>query len=208
MKTITIPVATAADKGNGRQSKNGMFHNDDFAGVDTERGSGVATIACTEATRNASDLSQVSPSKSTAVTASTKTQTPTPATLDRTLVFTVLIALVGVGVSAAFLGLGIVGAKTDKRLQFKGQASERIKAVEIQWHQFDVAGLWVHEACRASADRNDNHFSRGICSRDEFFELYEYLYTTGLDFQAISWVPNVTHVDRASMEEESRNCKY
>jgi hypothetical protein len=128
--------------------------------------------------------------------------------LDRTLIFSILIALIGVGVSAAFLGLGLRGAESDKTLLFERQASQRIKAVEIAWHDFEVAGLWIHEACRASADENDIHFTRGICSRKYFFELHEYLLSSGLDFQAAAWVPNVTHVDRASMEEDSRTCKY
>jgi hypothetical protein len=190
-------MAMAADD-TSQQSKKVKFDSDDFAGVDLEQGSG------TETTKNVSDLSEESPSTSIAVTTSTKAE----ATLDRTLVFTVLIVLVGFGVSAAFWGLGIRGADNDKRLQFEKQASERIKAVEIAWHDFEVAGLWIHEACRASADQNDIHLTRGICSRDDFFELYEYLLGSGLDFQAAAWVPNVTHVDRASAEEDSRTCKY
>jgi hypothetical protein len=127
---------------------------------------------------------------------------------DRTMAFTILIALIGVGVSAAFLGLGLRGAESDKTLQFESQASVIIKAVEGAWNDFEVAGLWIHEACRSSANQKDNHISRGICSREDFLELYEYLVSTGLDFQAIAWVPNVTHVDRVIVEEESRTCKF
>lgn len=159
---------------------------------------------CAETTEHVSNTSEESPSTSIAVVPSTKTH----ATIDRTLVFTVLIALVGVGASSAYLGLGIQGAGNDKRLQFDKQASERIKAVEIAWHDFEVAGLWIHEACRSSADQKDSHLSRGLCSREDFLELYEYLLSSGLDFQAAAWVPNVTHVDRSSMEEDSRICKY
>jgi hypothetical protein len=127
---------------------------------------------------------------------------------DRTMAFSILIALIGVGVSAAFLGLGLRGAESDKTLQFESQASVIIKAVEGTWNDFEVAGLWIHEACRSSANQKDTHLARGICSREDFLELYEYLVSTGLDFQAIAWVPNVTHVDRAILEEESRTCKF
>jgi hypothetical protein len=199
--TITVAIPTAmVDDNTSQQSRKVKFDNGDS---DLEQ-----MNACTETTmstckNNISDMSQESSSTSIAVNASTKTRT----TLDRTLVFTVLIALVGFGVSAAFLGIGIRGADNDKRLQFEKSASERIKAVEVTWHDFEVAGLWIHEACRASADQNDIHLTRGICSRDDFFELYEYLLSSGLEFQAVTWVANVTHVDRASMEEDSRTCK-
>jgi hypothetical protein len=201
-------VASMSAEITDQQSKKVKFDNDDSTGVDpAEQGRGVVTMSAdaTQTTKIVADVSQESALTSTTpLTSSTKT----PATIDRTLVFTVLIALVGVGVSAAFMGLGIQGADNDKQLQFEKQANERIKAVEIAWQNFEVAGLWIHEACRASADQNDKHLTRGICSRDDFFELYEYLLSSGLDFQAVAWVPNVTHVDRASMEEESRTCKY
>jgi hypothetical protein len=213
--TIAIPMAMAAENTVAsmaaeiidQQSKKVKFDNDDSTGVDPEQGRGVVMMFAdaTQTTTIVADGSQESTLTSTTPLTSSTQKNPT---IDRTLVFTVLIALVGVGVSAAFVGLGIQGADNDKQLQFEKQANERIKAVEIAWQNFEVAGLWIHEACRASADQNDKHLTRGICSRDDFLELYEYLLSSGLDFQAVSWVPNVTHVDRASMEDESRTCKY
>jgi hypothetical protein len=172
-----------------------------------------------ESTNNISDSSRKCPS-----TAATKkrttaifsdysqvrhsTGTPQPNSADRAMAFSILIALIGVGVSAAFFGLGLRGAENDKTLQFESQASKIIKAVEGKWNDFEVAGLWIHEACRSSANQKDTHLARGICSREDFLELYEYLVSTGLDFQAIAWVPNVTHVDRIILEDESRTCKF
>jgi hypothetical protein len=131
-----------------------------------------------------------------------------PNSSDRAMAFSILIAFIGVGVSTAFFGLGLRGAESDQTLQFESHASKIIKSVEGKWNDFEVAGLWIHETCRSSADQKDTHISRGICSREDFLELYEYLVSTGLDFEAIAWVPNVTQVDRVILEEESRTCKF
>jgi hypothetical protein len=194
MKTIREDVSEAT----GREAKIVTFDNS--PDPEQARDSAVGAGDAAESTKSSSDYSRESPHSS-------GLSNIRVALLDRTLVFTLLIALFGVGVSVAFLGLGVKGAESDKRLQFERQASEIINAIETSWHDFEVAGLWVHEACRSSADQKDTHLARGICSRKDFFGLYEYLLSSGLEFEAVAWVPNVTHVDRASMEEESRTCK-
>jgi hypothetical protein len=193
MKTIRENVSVAT----GREAKIVTFDNS--PDPEQPRDSTVAGGDAAESTKSSSDYTREWPSSGLS--------SIRVSLLDRTLVFTLLIALFGVGVSVAFLGLGVSGAQSDKRLEFERQASEIINAVETSWHDFEVAGLWVHEACRSSADQKDTHLARGICSRKDFFGLYEYLLSSGLEFEAVAWVPNVTHVDRASMEEESRTCK-
>jgi hypothetical protein len=180
-------------------------------------------VSSAESTHEFSDSSQERPSNTSTATTTRKhhaifsdnseggliaLSTRAHDILDRTLIFSILIALIGVGVSAAFLGLGLRGADSDKRLDFERQASEIIKSVEGTWKDFEVAGLWIHEKCRSSVDQIDTHLPRGICSREDFLELYEYLLSTGLEFEAIAWVPNVTHVNRANIEEASRTCKF
>jgi hypothetical protein len=214
MKTMGVPEAT------GKRKEKVV--NLDGSRDPEQQGRRVAdsNVSTAESTDNLSDYSRERSSSATttrkhhAIFSDYSEESPTALStrahdiLDRTLIFSILIALIGVGVSAAFLGLGLRGADSDKRLEFVAQASEIIKAVEGTWNDFEVAGLWIHEKCRSSADQKDTHLPRGICSREDFPELYECLLNTGLEFDAIAWVPNVTHVDRANIEEASRTCKF
>lgn len=193
----------------GQKGRRGFSNNDDedtpaesmdtnnFSDYSRERPSNAITTSKNKSIF--SDYSEAGP---------TAHSTRTHDILDRTLIFSILIFLIGLGVSAAFLGLGLRGADSDKRLLFERQASEIIKAIEGTWNDFEIAGLWIHENCRSSADQKDTNLPRGICSREDFLELFEYLLSTELEFEAIAWVPNVTHVDRAIMEEASRTCKF
>jgi hypothetical protein len=220
MKAIRVPEATGTGKERvvnldgsrytGQQGRPRVaFSNVDIA-ESTNNPSTATTgtqnraIFGTASTKNKAIFCDYSPADPAAHAPDTKARD----ILDRTLIFSILIALIGVAVSAAFLGLGLRGADSDKRLQFERQASEIIKAVEGTWNDFEVAGLWIHEKCRSSADQKDTRLPRGICSREDFLELYEYLLHTGLEFEAIAWVPNVTHVERAILEEASRTCKF
>jgi hypothetical protein len=214
MKTMGVPEAT----GKGKE----QVVNLDGSRDPEQQGRRVrdSHVSGAESTNHLSDSSRERPSTATttrkhlAIFADYSEEGPSALStrahdiLDRTLIFSILIALIGVGVSAAFLGLGLRGADSDKGLEFNKQASEIIKAVEGTWKDFEVAGLWIHEKCRSSAYQKDTHLPRGICSREDFLELYEYLLSTGLEFEEIAWVPNVTHVDRANMEEASRTCKF
>lgn len=107
--------------------------------------------------------------------------------------FASLIFLIGVALSAAFLTIGIMGARQDKDDEFMRRASELVKEIEASWKDYEVAGLWIHEACR----------HRDI-SRDDFRDLYEHLSYGGLEFQAAEFIPNVTREEREGMEAEIR----
>ena len=54
-----------------------------------------------------------------------------------------------------------------------------------------------------SNDTSTRSSSLGLCSRKEFRELYEYVKSVGLNFQSAQFMPNVTHAQRAAIEEDS-----
>jgi hypothetical protein len=55
-----------------------------------------------------------------------------------------------------------------------------------------MAVLWLQQSSR-----------RRKQTREEFRNTYEYLVSTGLDFGGIAYRPNVTHAERASVENET-----
>jgi hypothetical protein len=125
--------------------------------------------------------------------------------MDRTVIFAALIALIGAGASGAFLALGISGANRDQHLRFEEHATEVIKAVQARWNDYEVAALWVHEACRSTSDHpKTTHGFLNMCSREHFHELYEYLRAGGLDFEAVSFIPTIAHENRGALEQEAR----
>jgi hypothetical protein len=103
---------------------------------------------------------------------STPTSSRRTLDLNRTLFVACLIALIGAGVSSAFLALGVSGSYRDQELRFEKQASELVNAVQARWKEYGVAALWVHEACRSTADQPETLDFLKICSREAFGELY------------------------------------
>jgi len=131
-----------------------------------------------------------------------------------------LIAGIGASVCAAFLAVGIQSAYRDQQLTFEKQAGEIVASVASRWNDYHLGGLWIQEACRStrstsahptipignsSATSTTINKDAGIrmCSREDFRGLYEYMITGGLIFQAIAYVPNVTHAYRAALEQEA-----
>jgi len=111
----------------------------------------------------------------------------------RARIFSALIVLVGIFSCSLFLGLGITLAEKKEEERFTSDATELVKEIESAWSDYEMACLMLHRACR----------SRQI-NRTEFRELYLYLRSSGVDFQAAEFVPNVTHAERAALEQESR----
>ncbi|CAB9516454.1 Receptor-type guanylate cyclase gcy [Seminavis robusta] len=107
--------------------------------------------------------------------------------------FAFLVLLVGCAASACFLYLGITSAKNDEQDHFDRRATEVVQELKSAWGDYEVAGLWIHESCR----------KRDFTRRD-FTELYEYIRSDGLTFQAAEFIPNVTHAERAQVEQEDR----
>ena len=126
---------------------------------------------------------------------------------ERTVVLPFLVVVVGMGVGAAFVALGVMGAWSDQRLRLEKQASDLAKAFKATWNDYKLAALWIHEGCRSSRGyANTSTSSLNICSRQDFRGLYDYLTAGGgLEFQSIAYAPNVTHEQRSAAEEESRD---
>lgn len=122
---------------------------------------------------------------------------------DRVWVFTIAIVAVGIGVSCAFVAFGLKAAKNEENVQFERRAQDLVSSVETSWYDFEVAGLYVHNACRAKPNASATYLDGGICSRDEIDALYETVTFSGLEVQAICWAVNATHEDRLDLEAES-----
>ena len=124
--------------------------------------------------------------------------------LDRVWVFSLVIVAVGACVSCAFLLIGLKGAKDQDTTDFESGAQDFISSIEVAWSDFEVAGQYVHNACRAKPNPSAVYLERGICSRDEFDDLYKNVNASGLDVQAVCWAVNATHEDRGDLEDESK----
>jgi hypothetical protein len=108
---------------------------------------------------------------------------------NKTILSIVFILFIGCAASAAFLGISITSAKSNQ--QFNHRARALVTEIEASWGDYENAGLWIHEAC---------HY-RNI-TRQEFRELYEYIRSAGLDFQAAEFIPNITNAERVAVETE------
>lgn len=109
----------------------------------------------------------------------------------KTFVLCGLVLILGCTAAAAFVFVGMTGASDEQAKQFDTRASEVVKLIASTWSAYEFVGLHIHSVCR-----------KGV-TRKEFRELYDYLNSTGLVFQSATWVPNVTHDQRAAVEEEA-----
>lgn len=112
----------------------------------------------------------------------------------RNHVLLVSVGLIGL-ISATFvLAFGLVSAYNDQQVSFERTAEELLGRFEKAFDEYAVAGLWIHEACQ-----------KGNKSREDFRTLYEYLLSTGLEFQAVSFAMNVSHDERSMIENSTRD---
>ena len=112
----------------------------------------------------------------------------------RNHVLLISVALIGL-ISATFvLAFGLTSAYHDQRVSFERTAEELLSRFEKAFDEYSVAGLWIHEACQ-----------KGDKSREDFRTLYEYLVSTGLEFQAVSFAMNVSHDERPLIESSTRD---
>jgi len=122
-------------------------------------------------------------------------------------VFAVLIVLVGMVASASILVVGIRGANQDARETFENESHELVISIANAWQDYETYALWIHESCHLTHAHNSLPIEQnvalhmGFCSRDKFRRLYEYIKNLGLDFVAMQFLPNVTHAQRAPLEE-------
>lgn len=104
-----------------------------------------------------------------------------------------LIIFLGLATSCAFLAIGITAAKGDQQEQFERRAEDLVNRIERSWHDYVVAASYIHGRCRG------RNFTRA-----DFRQTFEYLNSSGLEFQAAQFDPNVTNDERPYYEEEAR----
>jgi hypothetical protein len=112
----------------------------------------------------------------------------------RTWVITLLLVLMGGTASGIFMHMGISAAKNEQQERFNRQASEFSKEIDVAWDDYEAAARWAHSECRNW--RTDNF------TYEDFEAVYQYIIDGGLDFFSIDWIPNITHAERAQVEEK------
>lgn len=122
--------------------------------------------------------------------------------LQRKIVFAALIFVVGAFASGAFLAIGIMYAKNEQASEFERLADDSVVNLQAAFKDYELFGLWIHESCREKGEAYKNVL--GICTRQDFRELYEYIRSVGLDFQSAQFMPYVPHDKREAVEAEAR----
>jgi hypothetical protein len=113
-----------------------------------------------------------------------------PMTSTRGIV--ILTLLLGLAVSGAFLVIGLSSAMADEEDRFERSASDLVKKIQNAMEDYVNAASFIHSQCRS-----------GNFTRRQFRQLYEYMNATGLVFQAVQFLPNISHAQRAATEAEA-----
>ena len=115
-----------------------------------------------------------------------------PPTNRRNLAIHFSVLLVGLLSAAAALAFGLSGAFQDQDNKFARVSDDLLGKFDSVVHEYETVGLWIHEACRS---REKSH--------EDFRTLYEYLTSTGLQFQAISFALKISHAERGQLENDT-----
>ena len=122
------------------------------------------------------------------------------------------IVMIGAIAGTALLVTGVVAAQQDQTNAFDRLATEITTSIEDAWQDYEMVGLWIHESCgsrrsssSSSLANNSTTLGLDICTREEFHKLYRYIQSHGIEFSVMNFLPNVTHAQRAALEEESRS---
>lgn len=108
------------------------------------------------------------------------------------MLISLLIVLAGLVIGASVLGLEIHDQIQTQSDRFHTVAGEAFLKFESAMDDYKVSGLWLHQACH---NRN--------MSFEAFRELYQYVTSTGLEFQGVSCAFNVNADERPILEEQS-----
>jgi hypothetical protein len=60
----------------------------------------------------------------------------------------ILVVAIGAASGAVILGLGVTAAERDQESRFAGASGDLLHELEEALSNFEVAGLWLHQACR------------------------------------------------------------
>lgn len=104
----------------------------------------------------------------------------------------ILIAVLGIATSAAFVAIGMSAAMKQIEDEFTRGALDTEFKISDAFEDYVNAAALVHARCRHNFTRRD------------FRELYEYLDASGLKFKAVQFDPNITHDERETAEAEAR----
>ena len=127
----------------------------------------------------------------------------------RATILSCLIVFIGIIAGMLCIGLGIRSARQQEQAELTKEADEITKSVQATWNEFRVTGLWMHETCNGRRNKH-KHPSIPIiaqsigCTREEFQNYYNHISSSGLTFESVFFMPNVTYQERMAVEEESR----
>ena len=107
-------------------------------------------------------------------------------------VLCVLISLLGIGIAATILVIDIPEQQESQQIKFRKVADEANLRLKSSHNDYEVSGLWVHQACR---DRR--------MSFSEFRGVYQYITSTGLEFLEVSCALNASRSERLEYEKQS-----
>ena len=96
--------------------------------------------------------------------------------------------------SASFLAIGITSSVSEQEDQFERSASDLVSKIESAWEDYVHAASIIHGRCRGRD-----------FTRQDFRNLYEYITSDGLEFQAAQFDPNISHAERDFYEQEARD---
>lgn len=169
-------------------------HSDDkVIGMDLELGTSSRPGDLPVVAEDKQEQHPVDDSSSNSSSASSNQQ---KAFASRTSWIAALILLVGAGASAIILGAGVRAATREQESRFEGMGLDLMSTFETAVEEYETAGLWIHQAC---VQRRDT------ITHQEFRTVYEYIQSTGLELQAISFAMNVTSLEeRQAVENRTR----
>jgi hypothetical protein len=113
--------------------------------------------------------------------------------LGTPIVISLLIIIIGLGVATTILALTIPDQKRAQLTRFQKVADESFLRFSSALDYYKYSGLWLHQACR---NRN--------MSFDEYRGVYQYISSTGLEFQGLACGYNVSSSERVAFENQSR----
>jgi hypothetical protein len=161
-------------------------------GEDVEIGPSSVANETRSAEKLQTDVEETEPTTTTNPATTRKVQTRSVILPKKTFLFCGLVVVLGCAAAAAFISIGLIGARKEQDEQFNRRSSEVVISIGTTWNAYEFIGLHTHNICR-----------KGV-TRREFRELYEHLNSTDLVFQSAVWLPNVTHDQRATLEAEAK----
>jgi CHASE domain/Adenylate and Guanylate cyclase catalytic domain len=112
--------------------------------------------------------------------------------MKRSKIMIFIVLLLGLGGGTAFIYFGIQGEMAASDESFQVRATQLTKDIGATVQEYETAARSVQDVCR-----------RRETTRHQFRQFYEYLISGGLQVQAAQCLPNVTHDERATFEQDA-----